>query len=62
LRRLQKKGFIKVFSANDADGNYDVVNLTNDGWEWIEANEDKFMLRKSQAADPSLPQSDDSPF
>jgi hypothetical protein len=46
LRRLQKKGFISLYDVYDRDGPYEAVRVTDEGWEWIEKNESKFILRK----------------
>ena len=49
LRRLATKQFIEKGQVEDHNGEpYDVLSLTNAGWDWIEANEDKFVLRKPQ--------------
>jgi nucleoside 2-deoxyribosyltransferase len=46
LRRLQKKGFVSIYKIEDRDGLYEMVQITNSGWDWVEENEDKFTLRK----------------
>jgi nucleoside 2-deoxyribosyltransferase len=46
LRRLQKKGFVELYEVEDRDGPYEAVKVTDQGWDWIEKNEDKFILRK----------------
>jgi len=60
LRRLQKKGFIELYEAEDRDGNYEAVKVTADGWEWLDKNEDKFILRKPNSTEKLL--SEDVPF
>lgn len=54
LRRLQKKGFISLYDVEDRDGRYEAVRVTDEGWEWIERNEGKFILRKPDP-DPAAP-------
>ena len=54
LRRLHKKGFIALYEVNDRDGEYEAVRVTDEGWDWIERNEGKFILRK--------PEPDPTPF
>ena len=51
LRRLQKKGFIEQFEVEDQDGDYEAVKVTADGWQWLDRNEDKFIMRSSPATD-----------
>lgn len=49
LHRLSKKLFAEVFDADDErDGTYRAVKLTGKAWDWIESNEDKFILRKPE--------------
>ena len=48
LRKLLSKAFVSIEKDSDYDGNqYDVVKLKPSGWDWIEANEEKFILKKS---------------
>jgi nucleoside 2-deoxyribosyltransferase len=46
LRRLQKKHFVALYDVEDRDGKFEAVKVTDEGWDWIERNEDKFILRK----------------
>lgn len=52
LRRLQKKNLVTLHEVEDRDGPYQAVKVTDEGWEWIERNENKFMLRKPEADEP----------
>jgi hypothetical protein len=56
LRKLVKAGFIEPGTATDEDGDsYVAFNITSEGWDWIAANEGKFVLQKP-------PQNEDVPF
>lgn len=59
LRRLISKNFIGTAELQDERGEpYEVVKLTEQGWEWIESNESLFVLRRV-----SSPEKDDEiPF
>jgi len=48
LRRLRKKGFVSLYDVEDRDGRYEAVRVTDEGWDWIEKNEAKFILRKPE--------------
>lgn len=52
LRRLHKKGFIALYEVEDRDGKYEAVKVTDEGWDWIERNEGKFILRKPEPDPP----------
>lgn len=58
LRRLSKKEFVEVFVAEDQGERWEVVRVSDKGWDWIDGNEDKFRLRKAEAE----PRDDDLPF
>jgi hypothetical protein len=58
LRRLRAKDFVTLHEATDYSGEaFQVIKITESGWSWIEANEDKFMLRR-----PEIGTDDNSPF
>ncbi len=44
VRRLRAKGFIKTTEEEDRDGVYQVLTVTETGWNWIESNESKFVM------------------
>ena len=47
LKRLREKALVGLREATDRDGDtYQVICITSDGWDWIERNEDKFILRR----------------
>jgi nucleoside 2-deoxyribosyltransferase len=54
LRRLQRKGLIDLFNVDDRDGTYEALKVTGEGWDWIERNVDKFILRKPDS-NPDAP-------
>lgn len=49
LRRLQVKGFVEITAEYDEhDGEkYDAISLKNSAWDWIDANESRFVLHHS---------------
>lgn len=47
VQRLLGKKFIELREVPDEEGwNYQQIVITTQGWDWIEHNEDKFMLRR----------------
>lgn len=63
LRRLVKKGMVELGEAFDehAGEPYQVAVVTTRGWDWIEANEGAFSMRKG-GAPPVDDFDDDIPF
>ena len=59
VRRLQAKGFVNLALEWDGHGDqqYDVITLSDGGWEWIDKNESRFALQK-----PRIDDSDKIPF
>lgn len=48
LRKLIKRLFVEIFEDQDRDGDpYKAARLTERGWTWMEANEDRFILKKA---------------
>jgi nucleoside 2-deoxyribosyltransferase len=66
IRRLIKRGFIKIEDDTDYNGNqFDAIFLNENAWAWIEANEDMFKLHKRRPDPPARPDrisDDDVPF
>ena len=61
IRKLLAKKLIKTTTEMDSGGDvYDALAVEEAGWDWIEANEDKFVLRKGQQE--SVISDDDIPF
>jgi hypothetical protein len=48
VRRLVAKGLIDTTTGHDEHESYDALQMTDHGWRWIDANEDRFLLRKSK--------------
>jgi hypothetical protein len=47
LRRLIQKFFVQMAEESDYNGNiYDVLKVTDAGWDWIGSNESLFVLRR----------------
>lgn len=57
LRRLEAKGFVeKSVMVDERDGEeYAGLQLTVKGWDWIEANEDLFVLHRATKDDEDIP-------
>ena len=52
IRKLLAKRLIRKTTDTDHNGeDYDALTLEAAGWDWIEANEDKFALRKERRID-----------
>ena len=61
VQRLRSKNLIELCEASDDEGwNYQNIVITSNGWDWIERNEDKFMLRRP--APETASDSDGVPF
>ena len=61
VQRLLSKTFIELRETTDWNGQpYQEIVITTNGWDWIERNEDKFMLRRP-APEPA-DDSNDVPF
>ena len=67
LRRLMQKQFLQEAWIEDQAGDkYKGAAISSKGWDWIDANEDKFSLRRSVRGSPNIPTTeisdDDAPF
>lgn len=65
LRRLKAKKFIEAVELQDEQNGdpYPGVQVTEKGWQWIEANEDKFTFHAASAKKDGFDAMDDSiPF
>lgn len=64
LRRLKNKSFVSPTVDEDQNGyQFDALELTPSAWDWIEANEEKFVLKREPARSSYAPVSDDDiPF
>ena len=60
LRRLIQKDFLETHSEEDNDGPFQVVSLTDKGWDWIGENENMFELKIHSRVKEEL--DDDIPF
>lgn len=60
LRRLKQKGLLETDTFPDERGEpYEGLTITEAGWQWIDANESKFVVHnKKDRADRSSPQED----
>jgi len=66
LSSLARKSFVSLESESDYNHNqYTVVQITNEGWSWLEQNQDRIKLRhedwSSDTIEPAPPQ-DEVPF
>lgn len=66
LRRLMQRQFLEDALVEDQNGGYKGVAVSSRGWDWIDANEDKFTLRRfprdNRKIDPLTISDDDIPF
>jgi hypothetical protein len=62
LKRLRDKKLVNLEETTDYNGNIDgqAIILTSDGWDWIEKNEDKFIIQRPLKLQNSL--DDNIPF
>jgi nucleoside 2-deoxyribosyltransferase len=52
IRRLQSKALIETLDIEDENGEvYSGARITDKGWDWIEANEELFTLRRAPNKD-----------
>jgi len=47
LRRLMQKQFLEDAMVEDQNGEYKGAAISSKGWDWIDANDDNFTLRRS---------------
>ena len=64
LRRLKNKSFVAPTVDEDQNGyQFDALELTASAWDWIEVNEEKFVLKRETARSSYAPITDDEiPF
>jgi hypothetical protein len=63
LRRLTAKSFVEGCGYTDQNGyDTDALKVTDTGWNWIEANESRFVLRKPTKAELAEISDADIPF
>jgi hypothetical protein len=58
LKRLREKQLVTICSERDHNGEeYQAITVTPEGWDWIEQNESRFLLRKpkAEAAEADVP-------
>jgi hypothetical protein len=56
LQRLRAKKLVEVGEATDERGEkYTEIVVTPEGWNWVEHNEDKFMLKRTEPDEPINP-------
>lgn len=53
LRKLSRRCFVKTESTSDQNGEeYEIIYVQTDGWEWIERNEQLFVLQHKHDRPP----------
>jgi hypothetical protein len=52
IRRLQAKRFLDIQEVIEEGGTYNAIRVMTAGWDWIDQNTDKFLLKKP---DPDVP-------
>ena len=64
LRRLKNKSFVSPTFDEDQNGyQFDALELTPSAWDWIEANEEKFVLKREPTRSPyARTKDEDIPF
>jgi hypothetical protein len=61
LRRLMQKQFLEDAMVEDQNGEYKGAAISSKGWDWIDANEDNFMLRRPATRSTSTASFDQRP-
>jgi hypothetical protein len=61
LRRLMQKQFLEDATVEDQNGDYKGAAISSKGWDWIDANEDNFMLRRPATRSTSTASFDQRP-
>ena len=49
IRKLRARKFIEISVRTDEQHPYEVVEMTDSGWAWIQTNEEKFVLQRAPA-------------
>lgn len=64
LKMLSRKNLVETSSDADWNGNeYSAVTVTDEGWRWLEANQERLILtREPTPMDANEPPSSDIPF
>lgn len=63
LKMLGRKNIVETSMEPDQNGEYPAVLVTDEGWHWLEANQDKLALtRRTTQGASNGPTSDDIPF
>jgi hypothetical protein len=61
IRKLARRRFVEIFEEREFNGEaYKSVRITDIGWDWLEANHGRFVLKKQPSASAKL--DDDIPF
>jgi hypothetical protein len=61
LRRLMQKQFLEDATVEDQNGEYKGAAVSSKGWDWIDANEDNFVLRRPAVRSTSTARFDQLP-
>ena len=61
LRRLMQKQFLEDAMVEDQNGEYEGAAISSKGWDWIDANDDNFTLRRSATPSTSTASFDQRP-
>lgn len=61
LRRLMQKQFLEDATVEDQNGEYKGAAISSKGWDWIDANEDNFTLRRPATRSTSTASFDQRP-
>ena len=61
LRRLMQKQFLEDAMVEDQNGEYKGAAISSKGWDWIDANDDNFTLRRSATPSTSTASFDQRP-
>ena len=57
IRRLTAKKFIEIEERWNEENNesYEAIRITEIGWNWIEANESRFLLKRKESVESEIP-------
>jgi len=61
LRRLMQRQFLEDAMVEDQNGEYKGAAISSKGWDWIDANDDNFTLRRSATPSTSTASFDQRP-
>jgi hypothetical protein len=62
VKKLERVGFVEVIEDSWNNEQFDVVKITNEGWEWLDSNQDKLAMKILPKSTPLVDSDGPPPF